>query len=686
MLSFSINTAMVELDYHYSIPLVVLSILVVVVGTLTALISNIRIRENSFVGRNIWILIATTALSTSIWSMHFIGMQAIILPEKASYNYFYTALSCIPVYIGILIAFYILNNVKKDWKIYYLTSNVVGLSVISMHYIGMKAMYFETIHHVYNPYWFVLSIIVALVGSFGAFYVFSNTRLYRLNSKKRFIPAVILGLSFALFHYVGMYSVQYYRVASPMQHEGGLADNLLQGALLDTIIVWNAFLVVLLFLYVTYSNQYFEKRLTYFDTLTKLPNTRLFYRRLEEQQKVYAMAVVQLNGLDEFKQYYGYLFVDELLRHIAAIFKDYSSALISVYRIDNHRFVFMATENKASADLERDLFKISNLLRQSFVFENQHITLKGKCALVLNKHLEDAKNIYYDALSVINHPSIDQQFTVTYFEMDYHERNFDEEIIDNFPKSMKDGSLYVVYQPKIDGSSKQSHSAEALVRWQHPRHGLLSPAVFLPILEANDLMGVLTDWVIEQVCRNLHDWKSFLMMPQQVAINIPGPYLTSIQLMRQLKEMTNRYGISPAAIELEITETHYVKTITSAEKAVRAYRSEGFSVALDDFGTGVSSLSYLKKIPITTLKIDKSFIDGVPISEKDASILKSIIQLGHSLNLTVVVEGIESVEQVQFLQKYCNAPQMQGFYFAQPMREEELIKWCRTFSAPVYVN
>lgn len=343
---FPINTTMLEIDYHYSIPLVVLSILVVVLGTLTALISNIRIRENSFVGRNIWILIATTALSASIWSMHFIGMEAIILPEKASYNYFYTALSCVPIYIGILIAFYILNNVKKDWKIYYLASNVVGLSIISMHYIGMKTMYFETIHHVYNPYWFALSIVIALIGSFSAFYVFSNTRLYRLNSKNRFIPAVILGLSFALFHYVGMFSIQYYRVASPMQHGSKLADNLLQGALLDTIIVWNTLLVVLLFLYVTYSNQYFEKRLTYFDTLTKLPNTRLFFRRLKEQPKVYAMAVVQLNELDEFKQHYGYLFADQLLRHMATILKDYSSALTSVYRIDNHRFVLMATEKK----------------------------------------------------------------------------------------------------------------------------------------------------------------------------------------------------------------------------------------------------------------------------------------------------------------------------------------------------
>ena len=150
--------------------------------------------------------------------------------------------------------------------------------------------------------------------------------------------------------------------------------------------------------------------------------------------------------------------------------------------------------------------------------------------------------------------------------------------------------------------------------------------------------------------------------------------------------MTKKYTISPAAIELEITETHYVRTIASAEKAVRAYRSEGFSVALDDFGTGVSSLSYLKKIPITTLKIDKSFMDGVPISEKDASIIKSIIQLGHSLNLNVVVEGIESEEQVQFLQEQCNAPQMQGFYFAKPMREEELINWCSAFSTPLYVN
>lgn len=685
MFSLPENTMFIEVEYHYSIPLVLLSIVVIVVGTLTALICNVRIRENSFIGRNIWIFIATSALSISIWTMHFIGMQAIIIPEKVSYNYLLTAFSGVPIFVGLLVSFYVLNNFKKNWKIYYVASNVLAVGLLSMHYIGMDAMHYEMIGHVYNIPWFLASVVVAMIATFCGLYVFANTRLYRLDPKKRFIPAIILGLAFATVHYVGMEAVQYYRITDPTHINHVASNNLLRGALLDTIIVWNTIFIFALFLYVAYSNRYFESRLNYFDSLTNLPNLRMFHLQMDAQLKAHAVAILQLDELEEYKQEYGYLIADQLVQHIATIFKDFTSTMISVYRIEDHRFVFVALDQTASIDLEHNLYTIADLLKQSFVFEKRRISLKGMTAFVTNEQSDSLRKLYFDALSVINYPSLERQFDVTYFNTDYHERNFDEEITEDLHEALKNGAIYMVYQPKVNSDCTKIHSAEALIRWQHHKHGFLAPNVFLPILETNDLMSDLTDWIIEEVCRTLSHWRLHDMMPKQIAINIPGPYLTSDQLMKCLKEMTTKYMISPESIELEITETHYVKTIASAEKAVRNYRSEGFSVALDDFGTGVSSLSYLKKIPITTLKIDKSFIDGVPMSQKDSSIIKSIIQLGNSLNLKVVVEGVETVEQVQFLKDHCNAPQMQGYYFAKPMREEELMDWCKAFDVQMSV-
>ena len=242
---------------------------------------------------------------------------------------------------------------------------------------------------------------------------------------------------------------------------------------------------------------------------------------------------------------------------------------------------------------------------------------------------------------------------------------------------MKEEELFLVYQPKVCLSPKETVGLEALLRWNHPKYGFLSPAVFVPILEEYDRMVKVTDWIIDRVCQQIANWKLENISFKQVAINIPGEYVTSPLLLKLLTQKINEYGLEPSQIELEITENSFVKNMEEAMRAVAVFRKEGFSVALDDFGTGVSSLSYLKQMQISTLKIDKSFIDDVPISPKDSAIIQAIVTLGESLNLTVVIEGVETKKQVNFLRKASKNPIFQGYYFAKPMQPYDLIKWCR---------
>lgn len=198
-------------------------------------------------------------------------------------------------------------------------------------------------------------------------------------------------------------------------------------------------------------------------------------------------------------------------------------------------------------------------------------------------------------------------------------------------------------------------------------------AFFKRNLEGNDRMLDVTDWIIEQTCLQISRWRKKEISFGQVAINIPGQYVTSSRLLQVLKKTLYKYDFEPNMIELEIKETSFVKNIEEAMRAVSVLRHEGFSVALDDFGTGVSSLSYLKKIPISTLKIGKSFVDVVPLSEKYSSIIQAIIALGNSLNLSIVFEGVEAEEQPKFLASTCDQPIIQGCYFAKPMMPQELI-------------
>lgn len=422
-----------------------------------------------------------------------------------------------------------------------------------------------------------------------------------------------------------------------------------------------------------------EVRVSHFDPLTKLPNRRVFQNKIEKKEIVHSIAMWQFQDMELHNQEHGYLFVDRLINHIANILKKYTPPMTDLYRGESNRFTFVTRDRDAAIELHANLGKLSSIFKEDFYFEDKEIGLKGVCAYIQSENGESLKKIYSNAMAILKHPSIDYNFDIVEYNPKFHTRNFTEEILDNFEDALINHDIFIVYQSKIEVNGTKVKSVEALIRWQHPIHGFLSPGIFLPILEANDLMNDLTDWIIEQVCIQLKKWEKTEHFPQQVAINIPGPYLTSTRLLAVLSSLTKKYKVDPSTIELEITETSFVKTITSAEKSVRQYRSEGFSVALDDFGTGVSSLSYLKRIPISTLKIDKSFIDDVPNSEKDNSILKSMIQLARSLNMNIVVEGIETIEQVNYLIKECGSPCMQGFYFAKPMQAKELEEWCALY-------
>lgn len=172
----------------------------------------------------------------------------------------------------------------------------------------------------------------------------------------------------------------------------------------------------------------------------------------------------------------------------------------------------------------------------------------------------------------------------------------------------------------------------------------------------------------------LKEWNQNQMNIDTISINIPGIYVGSERLKNQLLEMTTKYQVSPCQLELEITETSYVDNIERATECVNQFRGLGFLVALDDFGTGVSSLSYLKELDITTLKIDKSFVNGVPYSEKDSSILEGIISLADSLKLSVVIEGVETEEQSTYLKERFTDALIQGYFYSKPLDSHELEK------------
>ena len=672
-----LQTNLIQLQGRYSIPVVVLSIVIACVASFTALSMNKRVRENGFFHHNLWRALGAIAMGFGIWSMHFIGMEAFLLPVEMYYDPLLTIFSVVPAMLASYLAFYISNRQKKSFFVSLVAGVFMGLGISTMHYVGMSAMKMEAIF-VYDTILFVVSILVAIFASFIALLLFSTLNRCMENYLIQMLTAVILGVAVSSMHYIGMFAITYhvdpdYVFPEATNH---LSEN---SFIVISVTIGMALLISLLFLS-SIIDRYVKYRTYNFDSLTILPNRRHFEKMLKNPSTQRSLAIWHVHDLERVNREYGYLFGDKVLQHVAYLMTSLNTPMTMLYRIEGNRFAFLKNNIEGDKDFREAMGKIAEMLRKPIIVEEKELVLPVVCAWQSVREESDVSKIYSNVLAVLNYPSIQYEHEVIQYDPDIHTYTFDREIADDVERAMKEQELYLVYQPKVNGRTNEITGAEALLRWNHPTYGMLSPGVFIPILEKNDRMIVVTDWIIEKTCLQISEWCKKGISFGPVAINIPGEYVTSSRLLKVLKRVLSKYNLEPDTLELEIIETSFMKDVEEATRAVSVLRNEGFSVALDDFGTGVSSLSYLRKIPISTLKIDKSFVDGVPQSKKDSSIIQAIIALGGSLDLSIVFEGVETEEQATFLASTCERPIIQGYYFAKPMMPDELLVWRENFN------
>ena len=245
-------------------------------------------------------------------------------------------------------------------------------------------------------------------------------------------------------------------------------------------------------------------------------------------------------------------------------------------------------------------------------------------------------------------------------------------LISDMHMSLKNDDFHVYYQAKQSLKNNTLVGCEALVRWEHPELGKLSPIEFIPLAESSGLIIPLGKYVLEKACQFAKNWQKYSTLPFTVSINVSAAQLKSESFVDDVKESIKQTGIVGNQIELEITESLLMENIETTIKTLLKLKSMGVTISIDDFGTGYSSLSYLKKLPVDTLKIDKSFIDGLPTTEDDSVIVSSIIALANSLQLKTVAEGVENQEQKIFLSALgCDT--IQGYLYSKPIPENEFL-------------
>jgi diguanylate cyclase (GGDEF)-like protein/PAS domain S-box-containing protein len=435
-----------------------------------------------------------------------------------------------------------------------------------------------------------------------------------------------------------------------------------------------------------------EKQLeyqAYYDALTGLPNRLLFRDRVvnaiaQAQRNRRGVAVMYLD-LDHFKLVndgLGHSLGDALLSEVAARLQGCVRASDTISRLGGDEFTILLIDTSSSEAIAGVARKILQSFAHPFRVEGHELFVTASIGISIfpgdgeevETLLKCADSAMYRAKELGRNQA--QMFTASMNER-YGRRLALEQSLHH---ALERDELVLHYQPIFDRNRKKIVSLEALVRWDHPDRGLVQPADFIGLAEETGLIVPIGEWVLRRVCHDLRGWRASGLPPMRIGVNISAPQFQQLSFALVVGSILREYACDPALIELEITETVAVQNIETTTNAMRDLKELGIRIAIDDFGTGQSSLVYLKRFPIDTVKIDRAFVRDVTTDESAAAIVSYVINLAHTLRLCVVAEGVETEEQWSFL-KLNACDQMQGFLFSEPLPADEAESFMRTEQA-----
>lgn len=420
-----------------------------------------------------------------------------------------------------------------------------------------------------------------------------------------------------------------------------------------------------------------------FDALTELPNRTLLRNRIEKSGREGQAGAVLMLDLDHFKDVndtLGHPTGDALLRLVAERLQACVRSHDMVARLGGDEFVVWLDHVAEAADVPPLATRIIECLSEPYTIDEQTIIVGVSVGIAQSPHhgqgadelLAHADMALYRAKAEGRH--CHQMFTPDLKREVQHRRRLGEEL----RRAVEAGQFELFYQPQVRLSDGALTGAEALIRWRHPQRGLVSPAQFLPALESGRYAGVVGDWVLRTACAQAAAWRSGADSTFRMGINLFLAQFKRGDLVAKVRTTLAEMRLPAEALELEITE-NIVFDDAGVRASLRTLRDEGVGISFDDYGTGYASLSLLKRFPLTRLKIDRSFVSGMMTSHEDATIVRSILQLGHGFKLDVIAEGIETqAEHAKLKAKGCR--EGQGYLFGKPMPAEEFTE--RFFGRP----
>jgi diguanylate cyclase (GGDEF)-like protein len=411
------------------------------------------------------------------------------------------------------------------------------------------------------------------------------------------------------------------------------------------------------------------------DSLTQLSNRMVLNDRLTQ-----AIAMAHRHGkklavlfldVDRFKNIndsFGHAIGDRLLQSVSKRLLSCVRRSDTVSRQGGDEFVILLSEVTRAADAAICADKMLQALSVPHDIDPHHLHITASIGIATYPDdgtetemlMRNADFAMYDAKE-------NGRNNYKFFKPEMNARAIERQALESGLRQAIERQEFVLhYQPLMNLDSGTIIGAEALVRWRHPERGLVPPVEFIPVAEETGLIVPIGRWVLREACRQARAWEDAGMPATRISVNVSAVELRSEDFVARVRAVLTETGLNPNHLEFELTETFLLQDWKSTAAVLHALRDIGVQLALDDFGTGFSSLSHLKRFPIDTLKIDQSFVRNLSMDDGDASIVRAVISMGKSLHKRVVAEGVETREQLTFLQQQ-SCPEGQGFYFSKPM-------------------
>ena len=429
-------------------------------------------------------------------------------------------------------------------------------------------------------------------------------------------------------------------------------------------------------------------RLNNYDTLTNLPNRNLLYQQLEsallnarKRSREFGLLSLDLDNFKVINDNFGHRVGDQLIQQVAERIKKKIPPEACLYRLGGDEFVIVLENTKDIAELESIAEDLLNNTNNTYPVAEMEMMITVSVGIAsYPQHANDIDNLLKNAdAAMYRAKSTGHNMYCVYEKHMAESINAHLTLGGGLRKAIEEGQFVLHYQPKIRLPDEAVVGAEALIRWEHPELGMISPNQFIPLAEESGLILPLGEWVIRRACDQLQEWREEGHSPVKLSVNLSSRQFMQVNLVDMVEQVLEETGVDPKYFELELTESMLMADAQQSIEKLHSFRALGVTLSIDDFGTGYSSLAYLKKLPIQTLKIDRSFINDLGLDSDNDAIVKATIAMATSLNLSVIAEGVENRSQVETL-KYYNCQEVQGYLFSKPLSSVDFLLYMQDHS------